>query len=295
MRKLDGRLTRNWYLMATVTVVSTAGFALAVAPLLVEHLGAIWPWPKTNIVLLGGLVVSVFLLIAHLTSQQRRIEEVRGAVRTLEAESVERERHSHTRLNALFSISSLMASMTCLSDFYEHLMDTCVDMFDAQQASFMLVEDDSDTLAVTAASGHIDLEGVLKTRQKIGTGVAGWVAETRTPVILGPGAPLSKYHGLDVNISDMTASLVVPVMLRSELVGVLSIRSRDTDSRYDENDLQALRVLAENVGTVIRHSQHVEWMTRTIEAAQIAQVAQSVQKVQNEKAVPGKSDETPVG
>ncbi|MCK5620290.1 MAG: GAF domain-containing protein, partial [Candidatus Krumholzibacteria bacterium] len=59
---------------------------------------------------------------------------------------------------------------------------------------------------------------------------------------------------------------VVPVLLRDELVGVLNIRSRDLKSRYTDDDLQALMVFAENVGTVIRHSEHVEWMRKTIQS-----------------------------
>ena len=267
VHKLDGRLSRNWYLMVVMTIVSTIGFAVALAPVLAEQMGAVWPWPQTNLVLLGGLVVSVLLLVIHLTHQQRGFGEVRGAVHTLEAESIERERHSHARLNALLNISGLMGSMTSLSDLYKNVMDTCVEMFGADQASLMLVDGDTNELVVCAATGHLDPEKVRKARQKIGEGVAGWVAEKRRPVILGPGAPLSQYPGLNVNIAEMTAAIVAPVLLRDELVGVLSIRNRDASDKYYENDLQALRVLAENIGTVIRHSQHVEWMRKTIETS----------------------------
>jgi transcriptional regulator with GAF, ATPase, and Fis domain len=267
VRELDSRLSRNWYLLLIMTVTSTIGFALAIAPFLTEQMGAVWPWPQTNLVLLGGLVVSVLLLIVQLTHQQLRFGEVRGAVRTLEAESIERERHSHARLNALLNISGLMGSITNLADLYKNVMETCVEMFKAHQASLMLVDGSTNELVVCIATGHLEPEKVRKARQKIGEGVAGWVAERRKPILLGPGAPLSQYPGLNINIAEMTAAIVAPVLLRDELVGVLSVRSRDAGDRYNENDLQALRVLAENIGTVIRHSQHVEWMSKTIEAS----------------------------
>jgi transcriptional regulator with GAF, ATPase, and Fis domain len=266
VRKLDNRLSSNWYLLVIMTITSTIGFALAVAPVLAEQMGAVWPWPQTNFALLGGLVVSVFLLVGYLTHQQRRFGELRGAVRILEADSVERERRSHERLSALLTISGLMGSVTNLADLYKNVMYTCVEMFSAHQASLMLV-DGTNELGVCTATGHLEPEKVRKARRKIGEGVAGWVAEKRQPVILGPGAPLSQYPGLNINIAEMTAAIVVPVLIRDELVGVLSIRSLDAGDRYNENDLQALRVLAENIGTVIRHSQHVEWMSKTIEAS----------------------------
>ena len=43
------------------------------------------------------------------------------------------------------------------------------------------------------------------------------------------------------------------------------MRSRVPGVKYNDEDLQALQVFAENVGTVIHHSEHVEWMRKTIE------------------------------
>ncbi len=59
--------------------------------------------------------------------------------------------------------------------------------------------------------------------------------------------------------------MVVPILLRDELVGILNVRSRAPGIRYHYEDLQALQVFAENVGTIIRHSEHVDWMRKTIE------------------------------
>jgi transcriptional regulator with GAF, ATPase, and Fis domain len=265
VRELDDRLSRNWYLLVFITVASTCGFAVAILPLVLRQLGLLWPWPHAHILLLSALVMSVVVLVAYITRQQRRIGEICRAIRTLELQSIERERHSHTRLNSLLNISRMMRSMRSSEDLFKSVMDTCIEMFRAQQASLMLLDADSNDLVVRAVTGHPDTEHVRNARQKIGEGVAGWVAEKRKPVLLGPGAPLSRYPGLDVNISEMTAALVAPVLLRDELVGVISIRSRDPDDRYNESDLQALLVLAENVGTAIRQTEYVEWIKNIIE------------------------------
>jgi GAF domain-containing protein len=58
---------------------------------------------------------------------------------------------------------------------------------------------------------------------------------------------------------------VVPIMVRDELVGVLNISSRATETIYFEEDLRALEVFAENAGTCIRQAERSEWMRQTIE------------------------------
>jgi transcriptional regulator with GAF, ATPase, and Fis domain len=270
---LDARLARNWRLMVGVTIASTVGMAVAVAPVLGEQFGTLWPWPNTHLVLLGGLAISVILLVAHLTVQQRRMSDIHGEVRCLEGavqhleeESIERERQNHARLKALLNISRMMGAVNRLEEVFDSVIDTCIELFNAQQASLMVLNASTNELTVRAAKGHLDTEAVRSARQKVGQGVAGWVAKNYQPLILGPDMDVDRYPGLQVDVSKLTAAIVVPVLLRGELIGVLSIRSRKADVAYSEDDLQSLRVLAENIGTVIRHSEHVEWMRQTIEA-----------------------------
>lgn len=260
------RVARSWYLLVGVTVTTTVGLVVAVAPVLSAQLGSVWPWPNTHFVLLGGLAVAIIALVVSLTIQQRRFTEIRGAVRHLEADTVERDRQNHARLRALLKISRMMGAVSRIDELFENVIDVCIDLFDAQQASLMLLDAESSELRVRAAKGHLDSEGVRVARRKIGEGVAGWVGKYRRALVLGPDVDPNQLLGLDVKVSNLTAAVVVPVLLRDELIGVLSIRSREAGVRYGPDELQSLQVLAENIGTVIRHSEHVEWMRKTIEA-----------------------------
>jgi transcriptional regulator with GAF, ATPase, and Fis domain len=275
---VDAKMRRNWKLMVGVTIASTVGMAVAVAPVLGEQFGTVWPWPNTHLVLLGGLTVSVILLVAHLSVQQRRMSHIHGEIRCLEgavhhleAESIERERQNHARLKALLNISRMMGAVNRLDEVFKSVVHTCVELFDANQASLMLLNSDTRELTVRAAEGHAEIERVKTAKQKVGQGIAGWVAKNCQPVILDPDMDVELYPGLPVIPSELTAAIVVPVLLRDELIGVLNIRSLKKGMSYNDDDLQSLRVLAENIGTVIRHSEHVEWMRKTIESHRTAQ------------------------
>ncbi len=59
--------------------------------------------------------------------------------------------------------------------------------------------------------------------------------------------------------------MVVPVSLRGELVGVLSVSSSEPGLIYSEEDLQALQVFAETAGICCRHAEQTDWMRQTIQ------------------------------
>lgn len=262
---LENRLSRNWYALAGVSVISTLGMAIAVAPVLSDQFGHVWPWPNTHIVLLGGLTAAVALLVAHLTVQQRRITSMRGTVKKLEHSTEERKRQNRMRLGALLNISKMMGAVNDPENVFSSITSTCKEIFDGDQASLMLMDGDSGELKTRSATGHLNMDKVRNARQKIGEGIAGWVAKAQEPVILGPSADMNRYPGLELKSRKLTAAMVVPILLRGEVVGVLSVRSRNPDTEYRQEDCQALQVFAENAGTVIRHSEQAQWMRRMIE------------------------------
>ena len=119
-------------------------------------------------------------------------------------------------------------------------------------------------LEVRSATGHENLGQVLGARQRLGQGVAGWVAEAREPLILGPHVDPARFRNLQSKVATLSAAMVVPIVLRDELLGVLSASSRVEGMRYDKNDLRALEVFAETAGISVRHAQQSEWMRETI-------------------------------
>jgi GAF domain-containing protein len=59
--------------------------------------------------------------------------------------------------------------------------------------------------------------------------------------------------------------MIVPILVRQELVGVLNVASREPKHMYTEDDLNAFEVFAQNAGTCIRHAEQSTWMRQIIE------------------------------
>lgn len=263
--RLEIQSMRNWYLLASFTAISTIGMLLAVSPVLRDSITSFWPGANSDVVLLVGLGGSILLLILSLTVQQIKVTGMRHQVQSIESQATENRQQNQSRLHALLNVSRMMGSVTDPASVFQAITSTCLEIFDCHQSSLMLLNTESNMLEMKAATGHINREKLYKVQQPVGKGIAGYVAERKQPVILGKNVDPSQYPGLQIQAMKLTAAMVVPIMVRDELVGVLNISSRAPGTTYQDEDLRALEVFAENAGTCIRQAERAEWMRQTIE------------------------------
>ena len=276
--KLEQQSMRNWYLLAVITAMTTIGLLIAVTPMLSKSISSFWPSANTDVVLLVGLGGSTLLLILHLTFQQIKVTRIRHQVQSIESSANENRQQNASRLHALLNVSRMMGSVTDPASVFQAITSTCLEIFDCHQSSLMLLNTETNMLEMKAATGHINREKLNAVQQPVGQGIAGYVAQEKQPVILGRNIDPAKYPGLHTQAMKLTAAMVVPILVRDELVGVINISSRAPNTLYLEEDLRALEVFAENAGTCIRQAERSEWMRQTIENMhrQKAQAAQPV-------------------
>lgn len=262
---LERQSMRNWYLLAGICVSSTVGLLLAVAPSLRASLRNYWPGEGTDIALIVGLGGLIVLLVLHLTLQQIKVTRMRFRVQGMENRANEQQKQNAIRLHALLNVTRMMGAVADPMRLFQGITSTCLEVFNCQQASLMLVSSDGQCLEMKAASGHLDMTKLKGVSQPIGEGFAGYVAKTRQPLLLGEDIDVSNYPGLEVGQRGLYAAMVVPIIVRDELVGVLNISSRSRGLSYSEEDLQALDVFAVNAGTCIHQAERTEWMRQTID------------------------------
>ena len=74
-----------------------------------------------------------------------------------------------------------------------------------------------------------------------------------------------QFREFEAKVDDLAAAMVVPIAIRNELFGVLSVSSRSKKTNYDQEDLEALQVFAETAGICCRHFEQTTWMRQTIQ------------------------------
>jgi transcriptional regulator with GAF, ATPase, and Fis domain len=261
-RRRPGRSWGNWILLATCYVVTTSGLAVIVTTLLPGRMASPWPWVRTDYVLVAACVLLVVTLVTHLSIEQRHTQQM-----SVELQKMKDEIHntSQKRLCALLRVSRIMGLHSDLQNVFESIVAACLEGFACDQASLMLSDAARKRLVVCAARGHEDVSKVLGSEKEVGEGIAGWVAKNKTSLILGRAGEPTEHPDLPLLSEALSAAIVVPILLREELVGVINVGSRSPGIEYNVDDLQALTVFAENAGACIRHAEQAEWMRNTIE------------------------------
>jgi transcriptional regulator with GAF, ATPase, and Fis domain len=255
----------NGDLLVTSAVIVTVGLATVVTFALTGNALALrlWPWGSTETALVAAPFVAILLLCFQFASQ-RRVMQLQQEIGVLQEESAQRLKLYHERVLTVLRIGHIAGSETNQQAVLDGITRACLALFDCEQASLMLLDRTTRELVVRSACGHRDMSLVLGARQQMGQGLAGMVAAQGQALLLGaevvgqPTASQSKLQGL-------SRSLIVPIIVRGELLGVLNVGARSPGSPYVDADLRAVQVFAENVGICIRYAEQTAWMRQTIQ------------------------------
>ncbi len=263
--RLERRSWRNWYLFLAVIILTTLGLGSAVVTLARGRISTPWPWVNTDLILIAGLAITVLLFAGYLTQQQRNLVALRRELLSAQEEAARRARSHYERLVALLGVSRVLANETDPQKVFDSITHTCLEMFECRQSALLLIAEEKQEFSVRSISGGEELSVCLARSQPLDEGAVGWVAKHRTPLLLSAG---SDALPRDMNCRAETlpvAAMIVPILLRDQLLGVLSVSGNDPNLRYEEEDLQGLQVLAETAGVCCRHSQQTDWMRQTIQ------------------------------
>ena len=253
----------NWSLLVIALLIIALGAFTVAPPLVSERLAASWPWPKPHLVLIVVLCLAL-LVLTGLTHQRRYIALLRTQFEQSQIEETARAKRHTQRLFALLNVSKVLGSSSDLQKVFDAVVGLCVEAFSCHQASLMMFDHDNQDLAVRAVAGQSVPATMLGVRVKLGEGIAGWAAKRGQALRIGSDFNPAQYPELQLKNVALTSALVVPIMLRDELIGVLNVSTRSRKTTYDDDDLKALQVFAENVGTCVRHAEQASWMRQTI-------------------------------
>jgi transcriptional regulator with GAF, ATPase, and Fis domain len=250
--------------------------------------------PKPQMVLI--VVLSLALLtLTGLAHQQRYIAELKREFEKAQADEIARAKKHTNRMFALLNVSRVLGSWSDLDKVFDSITDMCVEAFKCHIASLMRFDPDTNELVVKSVAGQSVPAAMLGARLKLGEGIAGWVAKKGEPLLMGKDFNPEEHPELTLKNTSLTSAMVVPIMLRDELVGVLNVSTRSRKIEYEKDDLRALLVFAENIGSCIRHTEQASWMRQTIRNLQEAVKASKSSGRQCAGAGATQSDGPPCG
>src|SRR5262249_33448927 len=162
---------------------------------------------------LAGLVAAFCVLAGFKQFQLNRLRTTIGR----EQAELEDMGTRLSEISEMFRVSTSLNLQLPLNVILEIIVRRVVSTLAAQQASVMIYDPDSGVLETRASYG-LESEYARNAKRKIGEGIAGWVAEHKQAVLLGPDdpGPLGQHYKTNRNI---TSALSLPIRVGERVNG----------------------------------------------------------------------------
>jgi GAF domain-containing protein len=196
-------------------------------------------------------------LIRWLQAENRRLQD---DIKSLREEN-EGIRHYVSALEGLHLAAQAIASEGDLLELLDGILYHAMNLVKADDGSVLLLDEETDELVFAVVHG--DVRGELR-GYRIGadTGIAGWVAAEREPVIANnPRQDWRFSPQVDESFGFVTRCLIcVPMSVGDKPVGVIELLNKHDCEEFLEADVALLLILGNTAATAL------ETMRERIEA-----------------------------
>ncbi|MFQ5813178.1 MAG: response regulator, partial [Anaerolineae bacterium] len=153
--------------------------------------------------------------------------------KALNKRRLERENVRLRTLMPLFELSKSFLTTLDLDSLLDQIVQTGLQETKADRASLMLVE--GQELIVKASVG-LPSEIAATARDKVGQGIAGWVADRGEALLLAEGASLNPQIKEAMIREEIASALCVPLVVKDKVVGVLNLSKLGEGPAFTQGD-----------------------------------------------------------
>jgi transcriptional regulator with GAF, ATPase, and Fis domain len=244
LEAVEQRRRQLWVRTASaLAAVAVLAVALAMVPSGTTPAGA-----SRALLLILAVVGSFFLWAFHKQAALERLTRSLTDERVLTAALTNRLHE----VSLLLDAGKQMSAHLELDEVLDSILRSACELLDATGGSVMLVEE-TDLVTVCA----IGRDAAVGQRERLGEGVAGYVALRRDPVLIDGQVDPDLFPGLVLRPPYVESAMSVPLVHRAELQGVLNVNAPIGRS-FTEYDLRALAVFAEQASSAIANARLYE-------------------------------------
>ncbi len=185
-------------------------------------------------------------------SQPFTARELERAVEdALEQRQLIRDNKRLKALLPLLDISKTMMSEIELGRLFEVILEIVWNETEADGVSLMLLDEGQQELEVKAVLGPS--ERLNHDKEKVGHGLAGWVAKTAKPLLLTDETPPEHPMRKEMSKLGFSSVLCLPLVVKGRVIGVLRSSKRG-GSPFTRSDLELLSILCGQAAIAIENA-----------------------------------------
>jgi PAS domain S-box-containing protein len=181
--------------------------------------------------------------------------------KALNKRRLERENVRLGTLMPLFELSKAFLATLNLNSLLNQIVETGLQETKADRASLMLLE--GQELVVKASVG-LPSEIAVAARERVGEGIAGWVADRGKALLLADGAPLNPQIREAMIREEITSALCVPLLVKDKVIGVLNLSKLREGPAFSQGDLEFISILGGKAAIAIENARLYEAAQREL-------------------------------
>lgn len=183
-------------------------------------------------------------------------------------------RQSHLlegRLRAMIQVNKAITETLNLDQVFKLVIESAMLAFPAADGgSLHLFDERRNVLRVQANTFGYSQGAIAASGFHVGEGIAGWVFQHNQPTVVDDVDQDPRHKPIDPSVVPRHASMIcVPLRVRNEVIGTLSLDSMQATNAFQTKDLGLLSTFADQAAIAIdnaRRMQEVEQMRRAAEA-----------------------------
>jgi GAF domain-containing protein len=189
--------------------------------------------------------------------------------------------------------AAVAAGVTGSEENYRTLLSAIVEVaraiFGAKASSILLLDDETHELVFAAVVGEGE-ENLVGVRFPAGTGIAGWVLATRTPLVI---EDVNKDPRFASDVAEDTGFvpkglMAAPLLHEERALGVLEVLDRPEQSLFSLQEMELLGMFANQAAIAVDLLLRARTAERILtqgngELAAVARLAQAIAGLEDEK------------
>jgi GAF domain-containing protein len=152
----------------------------------------------------------------------------------------------------LQQISRTIAATNNINALSNVILDLAIKYTNAEKGSLMLINERSE-LYILAARGF-DLQFIETYRIKMGEGIAGIVAQNRSPVLVEDIDKDERFEQKKRDRYKTESFISCPFISRDKLLGVININDKKDGAPFNEDEFDLLKVIADQAAVALENA-----------------------------------------
>ena len=167
--------------------------------------------------------------------------------------------HKESNFKVFHEIGKTLTSTLDLKEVLTKIMDRINELLHPRTWSLLLVDEHRNELYFEIVVGSSS-QSLKEFRIQFGEGVAGWVAENRTPLLIPDVSADPRFNPRFDDLLGFTTHsiLCAPMISKNRVLGVIELVNDGARGKFNEEDLQLLSTLTDYAAIAIENAKYFQ-------------------------------------